>query len=210
MTSLHSHLEHAKIVNENLKRESKHLQKKVVVNDKVILNLHEENENLAKTVKKNESDIINIQNKNAVLLESLVPKSKSSKYINTNPMALSVPLPSPTLSCSDEIPETLVEESSVISKRGHPPQQMCSHTPQCFTREPHLPPASFPLNWNDHHDFFEPKAPPSIRILPSNVNSVQAFNSLHNNHLCDDCDHGSLFFNHYEMVHSRSRTMWRN
>ena len=78
---------------------------------------------------------------------------------------------------------------------------LCKHSPQCLSREPKIPPASFPLSWADHHNFFEPRTPPNVRLLPESVSSVHAFHSLKNDHHCEDCEPGALFHTYYEMVH---------
>ena len=78
--------------------------------------------------------------------------------------------------------DTEKENLSLVSKLADAGRDLvkinlCPHTPHCLKREPLLPPSSFPLNWSDHYNFFEPKAPSNIRIFPSHVSSVQTFNS---------------------------------
>ena len=77
----------------------------------------------------------------------------------------------------------------------------CSHAPQCISRNPQPPPPFLPLNWVDHFEYYEPSAPPNIKLLPEEVESVGIFYSLSSKHQCEECAPGSLFSNHHETVY---------
>lgn len=199
---LNSELNHAKTVTDSLKRESKHLQKKMVSKDNELLDLKVENENFVTTVKKNKEELNTLGNQNKLLQKKLSSKSSSSKSTNTTSIALSTCSTYTYVESEDKSTEFEVSDLVKINEAvPHPhPQDLCEHTPQCLKREPRLPPSTFPLNWSDHYNFFEPKAPSNIRILPSHVSSIQTFNNMHNNHLCEECELGSLFHLHHEIV----------
>ena len=77
----------------------------------------------------------------------------------------------------------------------------CCHIPQCYLRDPQPPPPFLPLNWVEHSEYYEPRPPPNIRLLPNEVENVEIFHSLSTKHQCEECDSGSMFENHHELVY---------
>ena len=181
--SLIVELNHAKVVSENLKRESKHVQKKVLAKDNEILLLQVENKNYAKTIENQRTEISNIK-----VEKSFIKQHHGNKHTSSE-------------ASSPSVIATVKSTGAAVKSPPQPSSQSCLHQPQCLKRDPRLPPASFPLNWSQHHNHFDPKAPPQIRLLPMDVSSIHAFNSLHNDHLCEDCEPGAIFHNHHEIVH---------
>ena len=142
---------------------------KMVEKEKELL-IETKNKSLSRTVEIGKAEIKCINNQKSALETMLVQKPKPSKFTNTDPVTFV------TGSSDTSLASDLAIDSSQHS--CYPSSTLCSHTPQCCIREPQSPPASFPLNRVDHHDFFEPRVPPNIRLLPSHVGSVQIFYSL--------------------------------
>ena len=97
------------------------------------------------------------------------------------------------------------EHSEIVTGRGqiNPSHgsTLCFHIPQCHLRDPRPPPPFLPLNWVEHSEYYEPRPPPNIRLLPNEVENVQIFHSLSTDHQCEDCDSGSIFEHHHETVY---------
>ena len=163
----------------------------MVSKDNELLDLKVENENFVTTVKKNKEELNTLGDQNKL------PKSTNTISIAPFTSSTNTSVETKEKSTDFEVSDLIKINEAVPLPH---PQDLCEHTPQCLKREPRLPPSSFPLNWSDHYNFFEPKAPSNIRILPSHVSSIQTFNNLHNNHLCEECELGSLFHHHHEIV----------
>ena len=127
MASLDTELDNAKLVLENLKRELKHWQKKVLSKDNYILDLKHENEYFATTVYKNKGEITTLISQTSSLQKKISPKTKSSKSTNTAHPILQLIL------------------LRMLKGVPYHPQEHCAHTPQSLKRQPQLPPATFSL-----------------------------------------------------------------
>ena len=105
---------------------------------------------LTGTVEKNHEEISSLNTWNTWLQKKLAQKLKSSEVTSTVPATLATSSSNASVDSTDKVKATEVNVSDLI-KNSHqpvlyPPLHQCEHNPQCFARQPHLPPASFPLN----------------------------------------------------------------
>ena len=209
------------------KKDLNQRNKTVQEKEKEILKLNQKCTNLVSNVSNLKSEIKTLKQENQKLVKQKTEKHKKSHNVATNTLTItfdectstginfssspsmpstsrlsvnsSVPIKHMTMLSMDTTDELdPVEDISEATTSEARSVTQCSHSPQCVSRHPDIPPPFAPLTFSEY--YYPPKPPANIRLLPDQRLTYPEYCKLQVSHTCVECEVGTMYHNYTEKV----------